>query len=172
MTCCSVCAVSVTRLILVSQFHGTDETYSSVSGIIWTAAEPSIAVVSACIPSLRPLFVRVVWGGTHRPEPSFPETYPTSSWRSSTKSLPERSFDRLQDNSTPKIYSGNGNRWNHKTDVYSGKKGKRKGEVNEEEIELGGNEDAGSPTPINRIKAQTTVVMKISERVDWQDDLF
>lgn len=101
-----------------------------------------------------------------------PESYPTSSWRSGTKSHPDRSFNRLQDNSLPNIHSGNGSVWNHKTDVYGGKRGKRRGEVDEEEIELGGNGEAGSPTPINRIRAQTTVVLTISERVDWQDDLF
>lgn len=168
----TVCAVSIVRLVVISQFHGTDITYAYVSGSIWTAAEPSIAVVSACIPSLRPLFVRVVWGGTHRPKPPLPETYPTSSWRSSTKIHPDWSFNRLENNSLPNIYSGNGSAWNHKTDVYGGKRGKRRGEVDEEEIELGGNEEAGSPTPVNRIRAQTTVVLTISERVEWQDDLF
>lgn len=72
----------------------------------------------------------------------------------------------------PNIHSGNGSVWNHKTDVYGGKRGNRRGEVNEEEIELGDNEEAGSPTPMNRIRAKTTVVLTISERVDWQDDLF
>lgn len=56
--------------------------------------------------------------------------------------------------------------------MYGGKRGKRRGKVDEEEIELGGNEEAGSPTPVNRIRAQTTVVLTISERVEWQDDLF
>ncbi|KAL9068514.1 MAG: hypothetical protein Q9161_006163 [Pseudevernia consocians] len=168
----TVCAVSIIRLIVISQFHGTDFTYAYVSGSLWTAAEPSIAVVSACIPSLRPLFVRVVWGGTHRPKPALPEIYPTSSWRSGTKSHPDRSFNRLQDNSLPNIHSGNGSVWNHKTDVYGGRRGNRRGEVDEEGIELGGNDEVGSPTPTNRIRAKTTVVLTISERVDWQDDLF
>ena len=44
--------------------------------------------------------------------------------------------------------------------------------MDEEEIELGGNDEVGSPTPMNRIRAKTTVVLTISERVDWQDDLF
>ena len=56
--------------------------------------------------------------------------------------------------------------------MYGGKRGNRRGEVDEEEIELGGNDEVGSPTPMNRIRAKTTVVLTISERVDWQDDLF
>ena len=56
--------------------------------------------------------------------------------------------------------------------MYGGKRGKRTGDIDEEEIDLGGNEESGSPTPMNRIRAQTTVVMTISERLDWQDDLF
>ncbi|KAL8636285.1 MAG: hypothetical protein Q9228_006308, partial [Teloschistes exilis] len=40
-----------------------------VPAATWSAAEPSVAVVSACLPSLRPLFVRIVWGGNHRPKP-------------------------------------------------------------------------------------------------------
>lgn len=27
-------------------------------------------------------------------------------------------------------------------------------------------------TPVNRIRAKTTVVLTFSEKVDWQDDLF
>ena len=44
--------------------------------------------------------------------------------------------------------------------------------MDEDEIELGGNEETGSPTPMNRIRVQTTVVLTISERVEWKDDLF
>lgn len=111
-------------------------------------------------------------GGTHRPKRPLPEIYPDSSWRSGNKSYPGRSFNRLQDNSLPNIHSDSGSVWNHKTDVYAGKKGNRKGGLDEDEIELDGDKEMDSPTPMNRIRAQTTVVLTISERVDWQDDLF
>ena len=48
--------------------------------------------------------------------------------------------------------------------IYGGK------EAEDEMIEL---EQGDEPeTPMNRIRAKTTVVMTISDRVDWQDDLF
>lgn len=41
--------------------------------------------------------------------------------------------------------------------------------VGEEEYELGSQD---GETPVGRIRAKTTVVLTISERLDWQDDLF
>lgn len=57
-------------------------------------------------------------------------------------------------------------------DIYSGKRGKRRGEVDEEEIELVGNEETGSPARMNGTRAQTTVMLTIGERLHSQDDLF
>ena len=57
-------------------------------------------------------------------------------------------------------------------DVYSGKGGKRRGEVDEEEIELVGNKKTGSPARMDGIRAQTTVMLTISGRSHSQDDLF
>ena len=37
-------------------------------------------------------------------------------------------------------------------------------------VEMESQEEA--ETPMNRIRAKTTVVMTVSDRVDWQDDLF
>lgn len=126
---------------------------------IWTAAEPSIAVVSACLPSLRPLFVLVVWGGTHRPKPT---TASTSRYgRNKSPYYGDGgSFNRLQE-SEPK--SG------HNVNVYGGRG------AESDEFELGGRgggEEARLETPMNRIRAKTTVVLTISERVEFQDDLF
>lgn len=43
----------------------------------------------------------------------------------------------------------------------------------EEVMELSGpREEDEAETPINRIRAKTTVVLTISDRVDWRDDLF
>lgn len=135
---------------------------------IWTAAEPSIAVVSACLPSLRPLFVLVVWGGTHRPKPS--TAYPSAPSRYGANSLRKTpygdgSFNRLQESDR----SGNhGSAWtNHNVNVYGGR---RPGDTESDEVELGN--EAQFETPMNRIRAKTTVVLTISERVDFQDDLF
>lgn len=41
-------------------------------------------------------------------------------------------------------------------------------------VELGSphEEEVEQETPMNRIRAKTTVVLTVSERVEWQDDLF
>lgn len=131
---------------------------SYVPAAVWTAAEPSTAVISACLPSLRPLFVRVVWGGTHRPKPTYHSSF-TSSWRSK-KEQSSNSFNRLPD-STDKSHGSP--HWTNAVAVHGGR------EVGSDEYELGSQE---GETPLNRIRAKTTVVLTISERVDWKDDLF
>lgn len=41
-------------------------------------------------------------------------------------------------------------------------------------VELGSphEEELEQETPMNRIRAKTTVVLTVSDRVEWQDDLF
>lgn len=71
----SVCAVSIVRLVIFSQADPTDVTCTGsiafravaitayyfliignfVGVLIWTAVEPCMGIVGACIPSLRPL---------------------------------------------------------------------------------------------------------------------
>ena len=135
---------------------------------IWTAAEPSIAVVSACLPSLRPLFVRVVWNGAQRPKPQQDDYFGspralTSTWRSGSNAH-DRSFNRLHESG--KSIHGS---WTNGVAVYGGKGSPG---AEEEILELNGHPEEEIETPMNRIRAKTTVVLTISERVDWQDDLF
>jgi len=139
--------------------------------MLWTAAEPSIAVVSACLPSLRPLFVRLVWGSAQRPKataPSYPNNngnhLPSANWRNGSR-VHDRSFSRLPDDSS---------------DVYRARKKKseitvsgcREGRGKEDDLELGRMKEEEPETPVGRIRAKTTVILTISERVEWQDDLF
>jgi len=55
-----VCAAGITRLAIfetsLSSFGSTDETYNAADAIVWTYIESSLAVVSACLPTLRPIF--------------------------------------------------------------------------------------------------------------------
>ena len=134
--------------------------------VIWTAADPSVTVISACLPSLRPLFVRVFWGGTHRPKLPPTTRHGPNSQRKSPYG--DGSFNRLQEQS---LQSGRGGSlWtNHDVAVYGGR---RPGDAASDEIELGGEDEARFETPVNRIRAKTTVVLTISDRVDYQDDLF
>lgn len=166
----TVCAVSVVRLVILHQYGSKqDITWYYVPISIWTAAEPSIAVVSACLPSLRPLFVRLVWGGAHRPKPT---SYPSSSstrygggGRKPSHAYGDGSFNRLQEPDSA------GTQWTkHNVNVYGGRGKGDDAESDEVELGIGGREQ--DEIPMNRIRAKTTVVLTVSERVDWQDDLF
>ncbi len=137
-----------------------------VPAAIWTAAETSIAVASACLPSLRPLFVRVVWGGASRPnrDGSFTSFDRLSLiWRGGSQTR-DRNFSRIADRAL-----GTSGSWTNNVAVYGGKAVRG---TEEDTLELSGPREEDIETPINRIRAQTTVVLTVSERVDWRDDLF
>ncbi|KAL8905143.1 MAG: hypothetical protein Q9207_002802 [Kuettlingeria erythrocarpa] len=51
----SVCVISIIRLVVLARLDHADLTWNYVNSAIWTAAEPCMGVVSACLPSLRPL---------------------------------------------------------------------------------------------------------------------
>ncbi|KAL8709355.1 MAG: hypothetical protein Q9220_005948 [cf. Caloplaca sp. 1 TL-2023] len=200
----TVCAVSIVRLVLLANvdvsditcksttihplnplpFLTTEPTGNYVPTAIWTAAEPSIAVVSACLPSFRPLFVRIVWGRTHRPKP--PPPAPSSScrkpsihsWRSTPKHRSgsggtQGSFNRLQEFSSNGAGGGPGQWRTNSVSVFGGKNTRRGSANDHDRLEMGSDGGSvGEAVPWNRIRAKTEVVVNISERVDWQDDLF
>ena len=134
--------------------------YGPVS--IWTAAEPSIAVISACLPSLRPLFARMI--RRRDKKSSFVLHSPSRGrqfsppWRTTgIKEIGrEGSFDRLRDFEQKAPVQ-------HNVAVSGGH------EVDFVDGELGANR---LEPPIKGIRALTTVVVTIAERVDWQDDLY
>ena len=86
----------------------------------------------------------------------------TSAWRGGSKPH-DRSFNRLLDGgkSTP-------GSWANTVAVYGGK---RVQGTEDEILQLASPQDEAE-TPMNRIRAKTTVVLTVSERVDWQDNLF
>ncbi|MCJ1274922.1 hypothetical protein MMC21_002720 [Puttea exsequens] len=51
-----VCAVSIARMIVFSKADPADVTWNFVGVANWSAVEPCVGVIGACIPSLRPLF--------------------------------------------------------------------------------------------------------------------
>ena len=152
-----VCAVSVVRLIVLAGADESDITWNYVPTAIWSAAEPSIAVVSACLPSLRPLFVRLFWGGAYRPKTPPPPNRNVPSWRSKSVggSGTQGSFNRLQELSS----DGAKSPWRQNSVAVVGGKGEEEYPETDE-------------VPWNRIRAKTEVILTISERVDWRDDLF
>lgn len=170
-----VTAVSMVRLVVLAHYHGKDATWDFLPSTIWMAAEPAIAVLSACLPSLRPLFVRLFPLTAPRHLPGTGEHFSSSSqnlastWRSNSNTKPyDRSFNRLSDGGGRQ----NGG-WDpdvrNNVSVFGGKAG-----VGEEVLEMDGREreEEEEVTPWNRIRAKTTVTVTVSERVEWLDDLF
>ncbi|KAM0800100.1 hypothetical protein BDR22DRAFT_852859 [Usnea florida] len=51
-----VCATSIVRTVKLVSVGHQDPTYSLTSVFIWTSVEPSVGIISACLPILRPLF--------------------------------------------------------------------------------------------------------------------
>ena len=92
-----------------------------------------------------------------------PLSHPTFKWRSGRK-INDRSFNRLPDSGNTKTGS-----WTNNVAVYGGKSAQGTGE---ESLELNSPREEDLETPMNRIRAKTTVVLTVSQRVDWQKDLF
>ncbi|KAL8932038.1 MAG: hypothetical protein Q9211_006563, partial [Gyalolechia sp. 1 TL-2023] len=173
-----VCVVSIVRLIVLSEVDKSDITckrdpsisipsrsLTSLQGnyvpaACWTAAEPSIAVVSACIPSLRPLFARLLSGKVQRPKHSASHRHSLTSWRSAKKQVRNGSaqgtFNRLNEFSSHDDGGAQGPWKSNSVAVFGGLKGKRGSGSKREDLEL---EDHGSETevPLGRIRAKTEV---------------
>ncbi|KAL8818666.1 MAG: hypothetical protein Q9223_002739 [Gallowayella weberi] len=60
-----VCIISIIRLVVLGRLEHEDLTWNFVNSAIWSSAEPCMGVISACLPSLRPL-VALITRGTHR----------------------------------------------------------------------------------------------------------
>lgn len=60
----SVCIISIIRLVVLSRNTQFDVTWNYVNVSIWSAAEPSMSVIAACMPSLRPLISCLIRGTT------------------------------------------------------------------------------------------------------------
>ena len=61
----SVCIIDIIYLVVLGRLTHEDFTWNFVNSAIWSAAGPSMGVISACIPSLRPL-VSLLLRGTVR----------------------------------------------------------------------------------------------------------
>lgn len=116
----------------------------AVNAAIWSAAEPSMGVIAACIPSLRPL-VALIWRGSHRgPTMVSKSAQATTSSASSRMIWPVRGNDEVQPvggftrlNDT--VPTGDRDRWGHEANVRGGKNKETIGpdEISLEEINAG-----------------------------------
>ena len=134
---------------------------------IWTAVEPSIGVVSACLPSLRPL-VTMLFSGTYK-GPKFGTTkqsglayssgtnFSKSKWgRSKDDGQDLSSFTRLEEQP---IINEPEPTWGHNVHV----DGPRRGD----KISL---EEMGSPSRHIRVKTEVTLIS--TSRLEYKDQLF
>ncbi len=130
-----------------------------VNAGIWTATEPTMGVVSACLPSLRPLLKRLVSNTYHGPTFKGTSGSGTSSRYMWSKDGDLRSFTRLEEtgveSNTP---------WGHNVHVHGGKKqrGNPDDQISLEEMQ----------TPSRRIKVKTEVTLISTERLEYRDQLF
>lgn len=58
----SVCITSIVRVIAVSSISLTDGSWVNTYAAIWAFVETSIAVVSACLPTIRPIYKYALYG--------------------------------------------------------------------------------------------------------------
>ena len=63
--CGSVCVVSIIRAPQVRAVSLSDPSWSDVNGIVWSVVELNIGIVSACLPTLRPVFGCIFQGHRH-----------------------------------------------------------------------------------------------------------
>lgn len=127
---------------------------------IWTAAEPSLGIVSACIPSLRPLVTHFI-SGTHRgPTMDSVQTSSTilnsTTWRTSESTEPRGAFIQLHE-STNEVESA----WGHSVFVHGGHSGGKNAD-SIEEVEI----------PIKGITVKTEITLMTSDRLNYNDRLF
>lgn len=129
-----------------------------VNGAIWTETESSLSVVSACIPSLRPL-VALLTRGTHQwPSMDSASTAVQSHtvWRTSKNDDPDGNFFRLEES-----LSDSQRAWGHNVSVHGGR---TSGENNEnvDEVEV----------PPEGIKVKTEIILMSTDRLDYNDRLY
>ncbi|KAL8868716.1 MAG: hypothetical protein Q9174_004804 [Haloplaca sp. 1 TL-2023] len=112
-----VCIAGVLRVLAYKPTQLADSTYSGVGSMTWSIVEQGIGVVCACLPTLRPLLVRIVpshsrqntknsssigmdnfRGGTHH---SDMHGGGKSAWKPSDDSESTVGFARLQDDEQP-----------------------------------------------------------------------
>lgn len=148
-------------LYLLSSNFSNNHQGNFVNAAIWTATEPCMSVVSACLPSLRPLVTLLVSGSPRGP--------PVKSTRSSTSSrLMWRGSNANEDGTFTRLEEPANElnpRWGHSVSV-SGGRNNRNGSAGDN-ISM---EDMNVPP--NGINVTTEVVLVTSDRLDYHDRLY
>lgn len=100
-----ICIVSLQRILWLQNWDTTDVVYSSTRGVYWTTLEPTLGVVNACLPVMRPALRKIfnkelsIWSKFHGTQVSPERRWFHGSARSaSQKGGPEKNhFRRLSD---------------------------------------------------------------------------
>jgi hypothetical protein len=142
-----------------------------VNAAIWSAAEPSMGVIAACIPSLRPLVV-YSWRAIHKSPTILTKknAQATTSSGSSRILWPSRvhgedlvgAFTRLEEGRLPR--DQNQDRWGHDVNVRGGKSNRTSNVEGNVTLEEPGPHDTGI-----RVKNEVTVT---STAWDYKDKVF
>ncbi|KAI4201783.1 MAG: hypothetical protein LQ346_002094 [Caloplaca aetnensis] len=174
----SVCVISIIRLVVLARLNHADLTWNYVNSAIWTAAEPCMGVVSACLPSLRPLVTLRLKGtapgiqnrsttdrsGSYGSSKTVWRNSTKTLWRNSTKSRENsegggRHFQRLDDPLTKH------SRWHRDVTVRGGK-----------DIERGSSGEDISlrdmDVPSGQIRVKEEVVITSTDWLDYQDRVY
>lgn len=153
---------------MLSRLDSFDVTWNYVDAAIWSAAEPAMSVIAACLPSLRPL-VALIWKASHRGPSLMNSTksaQATTSSGSSRTIWPGRTnkedvdkiggFTRLDDTG--------GGKWGYNSDIRGGKHRQRAEGMDEVSLE-----ELNPPNGEIRVREEVVVT---SEKWDYNNRLF
>ena len=160
--------ISIIRLVVLSRLREFDVTWVYVNSAIWSAAEPAMGVIAACLPPLRPLASLICHGSHRGPSLDCSSAKNTQTGtNSSSKTLwtPPRGDMEDADRGgafTRSIEAGAGV-WGHNTNINGGMRPKRDGldDVSLEELNPG----AG----VIRVKNEVLIT---TEKWDYKDSLY
>jgi len=151
-------------LHLLSSNSSNNHQGNFVNAAIWTATEPCMGVVSACLPSLRPLVTLLVSGSPRGPRVK--STHATGSstssrlmWRSNNGNE-DGTFTRLEE-----LANELNPRWGHSVSVRGGRNNRNGSAVDNISME-------DMNVPPNSINVKTEVVLVTSDRLDYHDRLY
>ncbi|KAL8929169.1 MAG: hypothetical protein Q9172_000605 [Xanthocarpia lactea] len=160
-----VVIVSIVRVIVLASLKKSDLTWNLVNGGIWAITEPSVGVMCACLPSLRPLFTvasQVLKVDTFKT--LLPSSHGSKLGRGWT--LWADKHGNSEDSEMTCIPSWTGSTSSetnkplgHDVNVHGGA-----------DVEVG--EDAKAAPPEGEIRVKTEVVLVSSKRLDYQDRIF
>ncbi|KAL8831105.1 MAG: hypothetical protein Q9191_001054 [Dirinaria sp. TL-2023a] len=157
----SVVLVSIIWIVVLSRLEQTDVTWNYINAGIWSALEPNMAVVCACIPSLRPLITIVTRGVFNHP-------LVKSTMKSGSSTLSKRGWGSLNGRTTDGLPS----RFSHLDEQDDLRP------LGHGVFVRGGRLNDGSPDmedveiPQHGINVRTEITLETSDRLIYNDRLY